>query len=100
MRSEHVIQQAGQIQEGAWRLGVFRTLEDEHGPYAVLRLARSGDHQALELTLRPGEVEPLDGDGSLALLDAVPSTRERRGSVRVALEWEPAASGGGSDARA
>ena len=95
-----MIQQAGQVQDGPWRLGVFRTLEDEHGPYAVLRLARSGAERALELTLRPGEFEPLDGDGSLALLDAVPSTRERRGSVRVALEGEPAASGGGSDARA
>ena len=32
MRSEHVIQQAGQVQDGPWRLGGFRTLEDEHGP--------------------------------------------------------------------
>lgn len=95
-----MIQQAGQVQDGPWRLGVFRTLEDEHGPYAVLRLARSGAERVLELTLRPGETEPVDDAGSLTLVSTVPSTRERRGTVRIALEREPAASGGGSDARA
>lgn len=100
MRNEHVIQQAGQLQDGPWRLGVFRTLEDEHGPYAVLRLARQGTAQVHQLTLRTSESAPIGEDGTLALLATIPSTRERRGSVRVALEWEPATADDRSDARA
>ena len=85
MRSEHTIQQAGQVQDGPLRLGVFRTLENDRGPYAVLRLA-VGAAEVRELTMRPGDASRIDGAGTPTLLAAVPSTLERRGSVRVALE--------------
>lgn len=86
MWTQHVIQQTGQLTHGALRVGVSRTLADDDGPYAVLRLSVSGAEHAQELTLRPGDVTALEGIGDLLLLAAEPSTRERRGSVRLALE--------------
>lgn len=85
MWTQHLIQQSGQLTLGTLRVGVFRTLADEDGPYAVLRLSVSGAEHVQELTMRPGDATELEGIGDLLLLVAEPSTRERRGSVRLAL---------------
>lgn len=86
MWTQHVIQQTGQLTLGTLRVGVFRTLADEDGPYTELRLSVAGAEHARELTMRPGDVTELEGIGDLLLLVAEPSTRERRGSVHLALE--------------
>ena len=82
---EHVVQQSGQFAAGAMTLVVFRTLADQEGPYAVLRL-RSGEKEEIhEVTLRPEEHADLDGAGRLTLMAIEPSTRQRRGAVRFTL---------------
>lgn len=100
MWTQHVVQQTGQLAHGPLRVGVFRTLADEDGPYAVLCLSVSGAERAQELTMRPGDVTELEGIGELLLLEAVPSTRERRGAVRLALEIPDGAATGAIDLEA
>ena len=95
MRDEHVLQQAGQLTAGPLRVTVHRTADDAAGPYAVLRLRLGDPGTVREVTLRPGEQHQLEGLGPLALLAAVASTRERRGSVRIALPRTPAPALGG-----
>lgn len=86
MRTQHAIMQTGQLTHGPLRIGVFRTLADEDGPYAVLRLSTAGAEHTQEVTMRPGDVTALEGIGDLLLLATEPSTWERRGAVRLALE--------------
>lgn len=81
-----MIEQAGELTDGPVRVAVFRTLADEGGPYAVLRVGLEGAEFVDELTLRPGQQDVLEGIGRLVLLATAPSTRERRGAVRIGLE--------------
>lgn len=82
---EHAIEQAGELSVGPVRIAVFRTLADDHGPYAVLRVSLAGADQAHELTLRPGQQDEIAQIGRLTLLAAAPSTRQQRGDVRIGI---------------
>lgn len=85
MPRRHLVQQAGQIAEGDVRLGVFRTLADEGGAYAVLRLRREGSAEVIEVEARAGTEVEVEGIGLLDVLEILPSAPRRRGAVLLEL---------------
>lgn len=81
----HLVQQAGQVVEADIRLGVFRTLADAGGAYAVLRLRREGSAEVLEVEARAGTEVEVEGIGLLDVLEILPSAPRRRGAVLLEL---------------
>lgn len=81
----HLVQQAGQIVVEGVRLGVFRTVADEDGARAVLRVRQEGSAEVLEVAARPRSEVVLEGIGVLGVLEIRPSTVERRGAVLLEL---------------
>lgn len=69
---------------GTLRVGVMRTEPGEGEPFT--RLLLRDDQMARQVTLRAGESVDVPGHGRLNVESVVPSTRERRGWVELALQ--------------
>ncbi|MGY5766599.1 hypothetical protein ACXET9_15540 [Brachybacterium sp. DNPG3] len=78
-----LVEQAGQVLLHGTSVGVHRTLADEYGPYAVLRLRADGADpvDVLEAAPRPGEELLLPDGGVLEVIAVRASTADRRGAV-------------------
>ena len=84
MTEHRTVHQAGQTRFEGLTLSVIATYADERGPLTELSIAADG-HPPTEASLRPGDSTLSPGGERISLVDMEPSTRERRGWVRLAI---------------